>query len=104
GAMYQNEPDAQGAEQGQVLDEHVERAGLDQLSAERDDEHLAAEGMHIRSHFAEPLHEMGVLVGGGRVGDRGLGGSVHSKIIITGYSKCFFMPEQIAKSVPLARR
>ncbi|MNV57635.1 hypothetical protein D3C71_1499770 [compost metagenome] len=57
-AMHQHQPDAQGRQQRQVLHQGVQRAGLNQLAAERHYEGLASERMHIGRYVAKPSDEL----------------------------------------------
>lgn len=57
-AVHQHQVDAQGRQQGEVLHQDIEGAGLHQLAAERHHEGLASERMHVGRHFAEPSDEL----------------------------------------------
>ncbi len=56
-AVHQHELDAHRVQDRQVLHEGVELAGGDQLAGHRDHEGLAAVGVDVRRHRAEPGHE-----------------------------------------------
>lgn len=56
--MHQDQPDADGGEQVEVMQEFDEPSPLgDQFAAEPDDEGAAAERVHVRRRLAEPAHE-----------------------------------------------
>ncbi|MCY1362451.1 hypothetical protein D9M69_491700 [compost metagenome] len=82
-AVHQHDLHAHRVQQRHVVDQRVKHARLDQFARERDHEGLAAEGMDIRRHHAQPIHELLVVgaaafdgVGGRRLRcGGGLGGS-----------------------------
>jgi hypothetical protein len=55
--MHEDDLDAHGVQDGQILHEGIQLAGGDQLARHADDEGLAAVGMDVRRHRAEPGHE-----------------------------------------------
>ena len=63
-AVHQHQPDAGAVEQVDVVGEHRELALLDHITAEGDDQCLAAKRMEIRRRRAEPCDELCVGCGG----------------------------------------
>ena len=72
--MNHNQPDAEAVQEIEVMDETQKRVVGDDLSAKRNHESLAAEGMNIGCGRAYPLHECPRGGGiGGRIDARGSG-------------------------------
>ncbi|MNQ26856.1 hypothetical protein D3C85_401020 [compost metagenome] len=71
-AVHQHQPDSQRRQQGQVLNQRIQRARLHKFAAKRHHEGLASERMHIGGDISEPSHKLGGGEFGGFKGGDGV--------------------------------